>query len=88
MVEQLKEHSNQNYKYNNWFYEKKIPEKVCDLIIEEFKKEEFYYGTVGDSRREDFDARFVESIPIPVGHWCLGLPLYYGLDANIENFKY
>jgi len=87
MVEQVKEHSDK-IKYSNWVYSKKIPPEVCDLIISEFKSKDLEYGTVGNDYRIDFNARLVKGVEIPLDHWCLGLLLYYGIDANIENFNY
>lgn len=89
MEESLKDHSNDGIvKHHNWVYLQKIPEEVCDLIVKEFKDKEYVQGTVGNESRLDLKSRSVRAVPIPEGHWCLGFPLYYGLNANIENFKY
>lgn len=87
MAEQVKEPSDK-IKYSNWVYSKKIPDSVCDLIISEFKNKDLNYGTIGNNYKIDFDYRLVKGVEIPLDHWCLGLLLYYGIDANIENFNY
>jgi len=78
----------ENVRHQAWFYEKKIPNNICDSLIEEFQKCEFSYGTIGQDRNVNSSIRFVETVAVPMDHWCLGILLYYGCDANVYNFNF
>lgn len=71
-----------------WLYENRLPENLCDLIIEEFAEIESYDATVGINNIVSKEIRNVKTIEVPRSHWVHGIPMYYGFDANYENFKY
>ena len=78
-------------KHKVWFYEKVIPENVCDLIINEFDSLEYEYGRVNSLSNDtnvNTSIRFVKKISLPRNHWSLGILFYFGCDANTYNFKY
>lgn len=77
-----------NIKHMCWVYNKIIPEKICDLIVDDFKDLNTEYGTLGENNEVDFKFRFVKKVQVPSAHWALGIVLYFGFDANAANFKY
>lgn len=80
---------NTNYlKSSYWIYDKKIPEAICDLIIQDLKNHKCSYGSIGEKNNIDLKYRFVKSVTVPSDHWALGILLYFGFDANTTNFQY
>lgn len=71
-----------------WLYVSKIPENLCDIIVNEFKKEQLELAGVGKDNNIDLNIRNVRSAMVPRTHWVNGIPMYFGFDANFENFKY
>jgi PKHD-type hydroxylase len=81
--------SQQSIKSLVWQYESKIPDKMCDLILEEFESEEYggyYEGEVADGGDPKY--RKVLKKQVPGTHWINGILYYYGMDANAYNFKF
>jgi len=74
-------------KHKSWVYRERIPTDICDIIVQEFKDREYNHGMVGSGYFND-KSRLVKTIPISKDHWCLGILMYFGFDANIENFQY
>jgi len=76
------------YKHSCWIYEKRLPNNICDLLIEEFKNQKFEYGSIIQNYEVLPEKRNVKTVPISLDHWCNGIAMYYGFDANFANFKY
>ena len=91
LEDQQKEHHNNQFgrsKSNTWIYEGRIPPNVCDLIIEEFKYKTAELAKVGADSRLDTKSRNVKTVEVPRTHWVNGIPMYFGFDANHDNFNY
>lgn len=76
-----------NYQHDVWIYRKKIPENICNLIVEDFNNKNYGVGEIAN-HKVDKTFRFVQTVPVPLDHWCLGIPMYFGFDANASNFRY
>lgn len=89
MEGQEQESSNNGYKKSNvWAYEARIPPQLCDLIVEEFSKQPSSSGAVGVDNVVNPSVRNVETFKIPSSSWVNGIPMYFGFDANYDNFAY
>lgn len=86
MAEQDREYS--KIKSNAWVYENRLPDSLCDLIVNEFKNKESDYAAVGYESRIDLSTRNVKTVEVPRTHWVNGIPMYFGFDSNFENFNY
>lgn len=89
LVEADKEYSDFGYKKSNvWMYESRLPPDLCDLIIKEFSNKPPSLAAVGSESRIDKSVRNVNTVEVPRDHWINGIPMYFGFDANFDNFRY
>lgn len=75
-------------KSNVWVYEERLPSELCDSIIKEFSSKELHQAAVGTENIIDTKIRNVKTVEVPRSHWVNGIPMYYGFDANEDNFLY
>jgi PKHD-type hydroxylase len=81
-----------NVKSVLWEYHSRIPHNICDILIEELSSREFgefSHGQVGDTDFVlDKKYRNVLKKHIPGSHWVNGILYYFGMDANLYNFRF
>jgi PKHD-type hydroxylase len=75
-------------KSNVWVYEERLPSELCDRIVKEFSSKELHQAAVGTENIINTNVRNVKTVDVPRSHWVNGIPMYYGFDANEDNFLY